>query len=187
MMSIIKAWNAILGRDQNVNATGNALHTLNEANAAIHQGEGFHFGRKFEMAPGAVVFFSGTPNSYDVHFDGLALDADTGPIEIAFYRHSVVSSGTAQSATNRKMAISSGSSMLIQQVATLTTTGDSVVPTVNLASPTIGGRSLPANATGMFDGFILASSETYLIGLHNTSADSATIWANFAFFEPTHR
>jgi len=186
MSNIIKAWNALIGREQNVHASGNALHTLNEANAAIHQGEAYHFGVRFVIPPSGVAFFSGTPNSFSVHFDGLAVDADTGPVEINFYRHSTVASGTAQGAHNRLMEISSSSSMVIQSVATITTTGELIVPTVNLAAPTLGGRSIPANAGGLFDGFILPSSETFLIGMLNTSVDSATIWANFNFFEPVN-
>lgn len=183
---LIKAWNRILGREQNVVATGGALHTLQEWNAAVHHGYSYHYGTRFALPPGAVAFFAATPNSFNLHWEGLNVDALTGPIEIDFYKNTVVASGTQVLPTNRNLEISSSSSTYVQQVATLTNTGDSVAPTANLASPTLGGRDIPSGNSGVFKGFILPTSGTFSVGMKNTSADSATMWVNFLFSEPRY-
>lgn len=181
---LLRAYNKVLGRSQHVQATGNALHTLNEANAAIHQGEAYHFGSKFNIAPDGVALFSAIPNSYKMHWDGLAIQSITGPVEINFYKNSEIGSSSILSAINRDLDISSGSSTVIHQVYTLTTTGDLVIPSANLATSTIGGKDVPGESAGLFDGLLLGRGKTYTVGLHNTSADSTTIWANFQFLEP---
>lgn len=185
MLGILKAYNLLLSQSQNVHATGNALHTINEVNAAIHQGEGYHLGVKLALAPSQVAFFAGTPNSFYAHFDGMSVDATAGPVEIDFYRGAEVASGTQMFPINRRMDISSSSSMTVQQVVTLTTTGSLVTPAINLATTGFLTQN-PAGVTGLLDGFMLNKGETYLIGLHNTDTASAAIYVNFGFLEPQH-
>ena len=183
---LIKAWNERLGRAHNVHATGNALHVLNEANAATHQRESYHLGMKINLAPDQVAFLAATPNSYYMHWNGLTLQADTGPVEVEFYGDVAVASGTPLSPVNNWLEVTSSCSAEVVQVNVLTTTGTLVVPMVNLATPTLGGKTLPATETGLFDGFVLNRGSTYAVGMKNTSSDSASLWANFGFIEPKH-
>jgi hypothetical protein len=181
---IIKAWNSIIERSQNVRATGNALHVVNEDKAAVHEGYAYHYGAKISMAPGGVQFFAATPNSYDLHWVGLSVDAITGPIEINFYKGSVVGSGTQAYPHNRQLNVTSSCSSRIEGVNVLTTTGTLVSPQVNLATDALGGRDAPNGNTALFAGFVLYAGDTYTVGFMNTSVDSSYVWVNFSFTEP---
>ena len=181
---MLKAYNAIIGKSQNVRATSNALHVLIEEQAATHDGYAYQFGVKFALAPSGVTFFAATPNSYHVHWIGLSVAAITGPVEIDFYKDSVVGSGTQQFPYNRQLEVSSSCSARVEAVNVLTTTGTLVIPQVNLATEALGGRDNPASQGSLFSGFVLPSSGTYSVGLFNTSADSSDVWVNFAFTEP---
>jgi len=188
LSQIVKAWNRVIGREQNVHATGNALHIIDEEDAAIHQGEGWGYGTKFFIPPAGTVIFAGVVGpTKRVHFQDFSISADTGPIDIAYYKDSVISSGTGteQFAINRRLDLTTGSDMRIFSGVTLTTTGTLVVPTVNLASPTIGGKTNPLGA-GFFHGYVMAVNETYAISMTNTDTSTATIWANFIFHEPAY-
>jgi len=190
-MDLIKAWNSLIGDEQNVHATGNALHVLNHTNAQIHQKEAYHFGRKFTLAAGATVLFCGKTMAPRVHFHELAsVVVGGGPIDIDFYHGSEVSTGTNENALgnvhNRDLDVSSTSQMLILSSPTIVTTGSLIVPGANPATPSIGGGSAGAQSS-ILGGFILASSADYVIGMHNNaSLDTATIWINFGFSEPVH-
>jgi hypothetical protein len=52
-----------------------------------------------------------------------------------------------------------------------------------MATPALGGRTLPNGEDGVFKNFILATSASYLVGIHNTSADTANLWIDFSFTE----
>lgn len=185
---VLRAWNSVIGGVQNVNATGNALHTIDEEDAAIHQGEGWSLGKKFSIPPGAASIFAGVVGPTGrVHFQDFSISATTGPIDIAYYKGSAISSGsgTEEFAINRRLDITSNSEMRIFSGVTLTTTGTLVVPTVNLASPALGGRTNPSGA-GFFHGYVMDYGQTYAIGMTNTSVDSATLWVNFIFHEPAY-
>jgi hypothetical protein len=186
--SIIKAWNTIIGGIQNVHASGNALHTLDEEDAAIHQGESYHIGEKVLLAPGAIVWFSGTTGSrYYVHFNNLSIAATVGPVEVTFYSGSQITSGSGSIGMvhNRRLDISSLSDTIIRLNPTVTTTGDLVFISANLATASIAQNTSPQEA-GFFHGFVLNRNSTYLIGLRNTYTSTATVWANFTYNEPIH-
>lgn len=188
MIGVLKAWNRVLGKGQNVHATGNALHIIDEEDAATHQGEGFHIGRKFFVAPDEIVIFAGAVGADKrVHFQSFGLAATTGPIELDFYGDCEAQSGTGSLASpvNRRLDITSSSDMQVRFGVTLTNTGTLIVPTANLASPSIGGRQSGQDQS-FFHGFVLDNNKTYAIALKNTSVDSAELWANFSFNEPAY-
>lgn len=190
-MEITRAWNVLIGRTQNVHASGNALHTLGEIQAQIHQQHAFHYGAKLTMAGGALVWIAGKTGAKKVHFHEVGITAHGGgPIELDFYHGSVVTSGsgTDQNAAgnvhNRDLSVTSSSVMQIISAPTVTTTGSLIFPGANPASATIGGSAVGATAS-LLGGFILDANQTYLIGLKNIAvADTATVWANFGFSEP---
>jgi len=161
---ILKAFNRIIGEPQNVHATGNALHILDEEDAAIHQGEGWIFGSKFALAPAATTIFDGpTTPAKRVHFQDFSISATTGPIDISYFKDSVISSGTGAEvfAINRRFDITSSSDMRIFTGVTLTTTGTLVSVTANLASPAVGGRTNPT-AAGVFPGYFIYNEPSYI-------------------------
>lgn len=189
MISVIKAWNSVTGKKQNVNCSGNAIHVIDEEDAAIHQGEGYHFGQKLILAPDEQVVFAGiTGPSRRVHFQGLDVEAVTGPIEINFHRNCQISSGTGveQTTHNRRFDITSASQFKVFAEPTIIDSGDLVVPTANLAAEGIGGSSTPAGGNAFFHGFVLDYNTVSLLFLKNTSTASATLWANFTYHEPQH-
>lgn len=183
---LLKAWNAVIGDSQNVRSTGNALHILGESEAAIHTGHAYHVGVKMILESEQTVFMAATPGEHFMHWDGLSCASITGPIEIDFYRHSVVGSGTPITVHNRNFEYTdtNPTTGVVQSVNVLTTTGELVFPAANVAAPALGGLYTPSEIVSLFDGFILISSETYTIGLHNTSNDDTTLWINFSYFEP---
>lgn len=185
---VVKAWNTIIGGIQNVHASGNAIHTIDEEDAAIHQGEAFHFGKKIYLSPGGIAMLAGTVgSSRRIHFSNLSIAATTGPIEIGFYRDSAVQSGTGtiEVSHNRRLDITSGSQMVIKSGVTLTTTGEQVVLSANLATPSIAQNTSPSEA-GFFHGFVMDYNKTYSIGLKNLDTSTSTLWANFTYTEPRY-
>lgn len=171
-----------------MHSSGNAMHVIDEEDAAIHQGESYHFGKKIFLPPAGVAMLSGTTGSArKVHFQNLSIAATNGPIEISFYRDSTVQSGsgTIETPINRRFDITSSSQMIVRSGVTLTTTGTAVVLGANLATSTLGNNTNPSES-GFFHGFVLNYNTTSAIGLRNTAVDTATIWANFAFHEPRY-
>ena len=188
MNVILKAYNSVIGRSQNVKCSGNALHFISEEDASVHQGEGYHFGKKLEIPPGAQIHFGGIVGSnYRVHFQALNVVALTGPIEIDFRRNCEVASGsgTEQVTHNRRFDISGGSEHRIFADPTVVDSGELVIETANVASPSVGGSTLPAE-NAFFHGFILDTDTTALIFMRNTDTSTATVWANFTYQEPKH-
>lgn len=186
---VLKLWNRVINKAQNAHATGNALHILDEEDAAIHQGEGWTFGVKFTLPAASQTILTGVVGpTKRVHFQDFSLSADTGPIDVAYYKDSAISSGSGTEvfAVNRRLDITSNSEMRIFSGVTLTTTGTLVTPTVNLASPSIGGKTTPAGG-GFFHGYVMDYNTTYAIALTNLDgANDATLWANFIFHEPAY-
>ena len=90
---IVKAWNAILNREQNVRASFNALKIIETEHERIHAGKSWAQKDEHVLPPLSTGYYAVKVNSDfsgQIHLRNLGFTANNGPIKLHFYEDTFI-------------------------------------------------------------------------------------------------
>jgi len=80
---IIKAWNTVLGKDQNIQSSYNMVKTIDADHARIHDGKTFHYSEGFTTLANSMQTYLFIPGSdTSMHLRNFGFKSTDGPVHI---------------------------------------------------------------------------------------------------------
>lgn len=187
-MEVVKAWNALLGRSENVRASVNALYTIEVLHAMVHEGRMYsHEDIHRSVANGDSVIHHVTPNSGSYfHVQLFSANVTGAPVELGLFEGSsydTSSAGAAIVPVNHNRNSSNTFGGVMRQGCVLVNTGTALPPQTIIP----GAKQSGGPGTGQAFEVILQPNVGYAFGFLNVSGGTIDVDLTITGYFPDRR
>lgn len=188
---LLKAWNAMLGRDENLHASYNAIKGVVSETERIHSGNSWlHSEAHYNLAAGDSISHLIIPNSgggVDLHLSNIGYNTTAGPAELEVYEAPFININSfgadiTSSFFNRNRTRTNVRGFVIREDPFIDVNSIGVLLDYSLIEASAGGPiKASGGAAGAASEMVLDNTKQYLLRHTNQSANVASYTSSRVF------